>query len=901
MPALSRLLPLALTAAVLSQPLRAAPLDLAFLPPQVGEQSLCGNGRAEERTQDLPGPGQGELTNAERIRFLQRDIRRYQSDTPGRHFDFITALRQRLSSADESLAGIAELLDLIGLHIDAGRLADLESAGLVQQLAEARDTLNNSQRMQLAQFYLHGIGLPRDEDMAHQLILEAGFGGHPDALLYIARRMSEERPMPGWDAPADLTATLAFGGLLGQMDSGVCARAERIAEHYRTGGIVQPNPRIAYAWLKFAADLGSASAAWRMVEFHLSADAAEQNNEVMLHYLRRAVARGIVLDDSAKGRLGKGGVDADTLREILAFNQSEDRGRRRPTLTPLLHLDVNIDSEETSDGGPYLTYLREIAAIPSAPGAVFTEIAKELAVRLGRWAGEDQIIAALESAVARDDAEGMRLLAARHIRYRDDPARLNRAVDLLTRAATRHRDAEAMDALDTLFRCQAPEAPLIAQAEPWAKSYRATDHQSVPISATSLLALDPFKDPWTLARLQAQALQGRTGSLANYLQLVQVDPLAPDSRQRLWANRADNSDKTLEEFAKLEFELATNPAERALALEFFRRVYLNNGVTTALDLAVAMVNDSGTDPAMAEEIRRLLRQAGQRGEGAAIRLLARLEQAEAQVFTEFAPIIEARGDFLALMFALPHVTPDKRDDYVDRAVSEMNCSTKDTDELGEAHALLDNGAMSYHWRRVGLAIAGGNVLSKLRLTDGQITSFNSRTAPDALAVLTRDRGEDPAALWRLFDLTGSPDLASYDPLAAAAHFKALVARGDALPRAFDRYLSAPQALRDAIDDALDFDALVAQAAASGDADALWWHARLLLTRAATSDALARATDATRAAAEAGSIAAMAEYGRALALGTGIARDETEALEWLDKAATAGDEEAASLARRLRLR
>ncbi|TNF21587.1 MAG: sel1 repeat family protein [Rhodobacteraceae bacterium] len=900
MSALSRLLPLALGLAVLGPPLRAAPLDLAFLPPQVGEQSLCGNGRAEEPP-DLPGPGQGDLTNEERIRFLQRDIRRYQSEAPNRHFDFLTALRKRLSSADESLAGIPELLDLIGLHIDAGRLADLETAGLVQQLAEARETLNNGQRMQLAQFYLHGIGLPRDEAMAHQLILEAGFGGHADALLFIARRMGEDRPLPGWDAPADLTATLAFGGLLGQMDSGVCARAERIAEHYRTGGIVQPNPQIAYAWLKFAADLGSASAAWRVVEFHLGAEAPEQDNAVMLHYLRRAVDRGIVLDDSAKGRLGEGGVDVDTLREILAFNQAEDRGRRRPTLTPLLQLGVNIDSQETSEGGPYLTYLREIAAIPSAPGAVFTEIARELAVRLGRWAGEDEIIAALETAVARDDAEAMRLLAARHIRYRDDPARLDRAVDLLTRAATRHRDAAAMDALDALFRCQAPDAPLVAQAEPWARAYRATDHRSVPISATSLLALDPFKDPWTLARLQAQALQGRTSSLANFLQLVQVDPMAPATRQRLWAGRADNSDKTLEEFAKLEFELATNPAERALALEFFRRVYLNNGVTTALDLAVAMVNDSGTDPAMAKEIRRLLRQAGQRGEGAAIRLLARLEQAEARVFAEFAPIIEARGDFLALMFALPHVAAEKRDDYFDRAVSEMNCSTKDTDELGEAHALHGNGAMSYHWRRIGLVIAGGNVLAKLRLTDGQITDFDTRAAPDAPGVLTRDRGDDPAARWRLFDLTGSPDLASHDPLAAAAHFKALVESGDNLPRAFDRYLAAPQALREAIDDALDFEALVARAAAAGDADALWRHARLLLTRAATSDALSRATEATRAAAEAGAIAAMAEYGRALALGTGVSRDETEALEWLDKAATAGDEAAASLARRLRLR
>ena len=57
MPTLNRLMPLALAAALLTPPMaRAAPLQLAFLPPQVGEQSLCGAPR-DEITQDLPGPG----------------------------------------------------------------------------------------------------------------------------------------------------------------------------------------------------------------------------------------------------------------------------------------------------------------------------------------------------------------------------------------------------------------------------------------------------------------------------------------------------------------------------------------------------------------------------------------------------------------------------------------------------------------------------------------------------------------------------------------------------------------------------------------------------------------------------------------------------------------------------
>lgn len=905
MSALSRLLGAPCVLALLAPAaLPAAPLDLAFLPPAVEEQSLCGRAAAERRVDDGSPGDEDALTEMERARYLQRDIRRYQSADPDRHFDFIATLRARLSSADARFSGAAELIDLIGLHIDAGRFDALEQAGLVAQLTAQRPLLTNGQKMQLAQFHRNGIGTPADTSAADDLILEAAFAGHPEALLLVARRMAEARPLPGWDAPEDLTATMAFGGLLGQMDSGVCARAERIAHEYLSGGIVHRNAEIGWAWYRFAADLGSARAAWRMVEFHLSAAAEDQDSAEMLHFLRRAVARGIVVDDGSRGRLEKGGIDADTLREILAHTQADDRGRRRASLTPLLQTGVNIDAMETSLSGPYLTYLREIATIPGAPGLVFTQLAQELSVRLGRWAGEDEIIAQLEIATARNDPAGMRALAARLLRYRDDPAQFNRAVDLLTLAATRHRDAAAMNDLDRLFRCQAPDAPLLDQAEPWARAYAGTTHKMVALTPSNLMALDPYKDPWRLARLQSQALDGRTLSLAHYLQLVQRDPIATETAQRIWADRTDNSDKTLEEFAKLEFALATNPAERALALEFFRRVYLNNGVTTALDLSVAMINDSGMNPAMAEEVRHLLRQASHRGEGAAIRLLARLgktPEAERRVFDEFAGIIDDRGDFLAMMFALPHVAETRRDDYFDRAVSLMACSTKDTDELGEAHAIHGTAPMSFHWRQIGLAIAGHNTLSKLRLTNGQMAGFDTRPAPGPAQVVARDRAGDLQGQWRLYHLTAQPDLASYAPQQAAAHFKTLVDRGDTLPRAFEQYLAAPEELRRAIDETFDFPQLVARIAAAGEPEALWRHARLLQNRATTEQSLAEAITALRAAAHAGAVPAMAELGRNLAMGAGIARNETEALEWLDKAATGGDSDAADLARWLRLR
>ena len=94
---------------------------------------------------------------------------------------------------------------------------------------------------------------------------------------------------------------------------------------------------------------------------------------------------------------------------------------------------------------------------------------------------------------------------------------------------------------------------------------------------------------------------------------------------------------------------------------------------------------------------------------------------------------------------------------------------------------------------------------------------------------------------------------------------------------------------------------MARIAAAGEPEALWRHARLLQNRATTAQSLAEAITALRAAAHAGAVPAMAELGRNLAMGAGVARNETEALEWLDKAATGGDSDAADLARWLRLR
>ncbi|KNG93295.1 tetratricopeptide repeat protein [Pseudaestuariivita atlantica] len=884
----------------------ARTLDIVFLPPTLEPRNVCTPGPSDKPDELQTEGGDEDLTDRMRIRFIDRHIKRLVREDPVRWFAFIGDLIDWRARIDPSFAGVDATLAKIDLHIAAGQLDALTQAALVPDLAAQTDDLFNAQKMALAQLYMEGTGVEVDIAFAQELIRDAAFAGHANALLDIARMDLQGTPMPGWDAPLDLTVTMAFGGLLGQMDRGVCRRAERLAQEYTTGTVVSHNADVARAWLRFAADMGSARAAWRMVERQLNAPAAEKDNVEMLRYLELAVARGITLDEGQVAAVEMSGADVDTVREILGFNHSEDAGTGRPQLSPLFRLSVNIDGQEADEDGLYLDYLREVTRLPNAPGRAFTRLGKEVLVKRGRWAGEAEAQALFTQAAERGDAEGQYELARLLVRYRDDPVQLNRAADLWADSVSRHGMETAMNQLDALYRCKAPDAPRLWEAEPWAEAYAATEHRTVPLSATDLVALDPYKEPWTIARLQSQALDGRIESLARHVQRVQLDPFASERAQRIWARRLDRSDKALEVFAELEFELATNPAERTRAIELFRRVYLNNGVTTALDLAIALTEDNARVPEVADEILRLLDQAANRGEGAAIRLKARLlsgQRSERSVYEEYAQEIEDRGDFLAMMFALPHVAPEKRADYFDRAAQQMNCSTKDVEEMADAHTILGDAAQAYRWKQIGLTIAGKHVLSKLRLSDIQLAAFDTGAAPDREGVAARAVADgDAGALRTLYRLTSDPDLEGFDPDLAADHLLALVTRGNAQDKAWvlGQFRRAPRDVQDAVMARFDMGALYRQLGQGGDVAARTEYGLMLRDRATTRGELAEAAKWLLSAAEGGHVAAMAAYGEMLGQGQGVVRDVPGALHWLDQAAASGDRGSKRAARLLRL-
>lgn len=278
-------------------------------------------------------------------------------------------------------------------------------------------------------------------------------------------------------------------------------------------------------------------------------------------------------------------------------------------------------------------------------------------------------------------------------------------------------------------------------------------------------------------------------------------------------------------------------------------------------------------------------------------------RSESEVFAQFADKIEARGDFLALLFAIPHIQPTQVDDYIDRAVSLMSCGTKDVDELGDAYAIREDGTMSHHWRNVGLHFEGGHVLSKLRVTNRQMQWFDDGAAPDPVERAAQALAEgDQSALMRLIRLTANPDLPTYDPQSAVEYFVTAVRRGeetDLAPLA-EIYRVTPEELRTALDAKIDWDQILQRVAHNGDVTAAYALGMRMRDSATSTSSLAQSLDWLETAAQRGHRDAMYETGYALGFGLGRAADAKGAVAWLEQAASLGHPDAEALAHTLRI-
>ena len=758
-------LTLALTTACwLSAPAQAERLTLSFPPPDLPPGNICNAPIERFDDQETQVADDSDFAAAvevpdERIAFLGRDIRNLRRDDPHGAFDFIMALITRLAELDEDYAGIDETFDRVETYVAARRLDDLRREGLLTALTEQIIDMDWGQTVRLARYYMNGIAVEKDRDFAKELIIDKAYLGSAGALLEVLRMRMRGEELDNWVLDTEETARLAYGGLIGRPNRGLCGRAERMALEYIEGDILTPNPNLAFAWRKFAADMGGAEASWRMVEHYLSATGEQSDQAALRHYLQQAVEGGfVVLPATVQDIVSSGAEVEEEVRRLLRDNHARVGQSDRKSAVPYLEMDARLVAMEIAEAGIYLEYLYEIAELPDPPASVLTRLAKEIGLRKGRWKRREEIDEFLRRAVALGEPEAAVLLARSLITEREDPKAMSEAEALLTDAVARHGYAEAMRSLNTLYRCQMPDGPHLDAANHWSQAYRAAGIHPINISTGDLARLDPERDPEVIAHIHALALIGHGGSSASWLQYLQSDAASSTTAIRHWAGRVSRSDLALETYLRQEFELAITPLQRKSTVELFRRAYLDIGSAVSLDLALTLVEHAGRDPDSAAQIEQLLRNSANRGEGAAIRLLQRLTGRDsADIYAEFAGTIEARGDFLATLYAAPFISDFTFRRYMNRAVSMMNCSTKDITEIMEVYATRDWDEETLHWLRVGQAVEGGNSLMRLGLTNRQIEDFGRGTS------IARDMVSGPAPAERRYDRLRQLYLATSDP------------------------------------------------------------------------------------------------------------------------------------------
>jgi len=148
-PGLIAALTLTLTTAA---PAWADTIDVAFLPPQVVPQDPCNAPPAEVPDDLSTGASAIDPEAVLYLEFLRRDICYLSAEGADRWFDFILTLIDWQETLDPGFADNSALLARIALHVDAGRLAELQAAGPIDQLRQRSGQMTDAQRMALAQY-----------------------------------------------------------------------------------------------------------------------------------------------------------------------------------------------------------------------------------------------------------------------------------------------------------------------------------------------------------------------------------------------------------------------------------------------------------------------------------------------------------------------------------------------------------------------------------------------------------------------------------------------------------------------------------------------------------------------------------------------------------------------------
>ena len=889
-------------------PVQAKTVDLMFEPPELAVGQVCDQRLGDEalvaKWQDIDPDALPETDTG----VIKRDLRRLIELDPQRWFDLVSAVLARFKELDPAYSDANLLIDRIELLLAAGRVSEVQTNRLVDQLAAMDLTQTPRAQNLLAGYLMRGVGVAKDEQRGEALLLAAAYGGNADAILTLVEREIVGDPVDGWTVPPDLGVTMAFGALVGKLDPLICDRVNRIAREYMNGEIVTRDPALAERWYRFSADLGDALSAWRVAEMHLRAEDISKNNDILLRYLTAASDAGLPyarvtlarlqadgalmprdLDAAdATYRAAAGGDWAPGAASHVLFLQAQSR--RDPTWTPR-----------------YVDALAGLARSPDAPAWALIAMADQVLSTKGRWAGEAEALALLDRALTLGEQAALEKIAPMKFRGAKSPAEFYAVMDQLTQVVVSSGEVDPMLELSSAFICRAPDAPQVAEADYWVSIAQSTSTLAVDFTPQALAALAANPDPIAEGEIQTQALTGRVTAIAQYLYLLEQRGAAP-ATLAFWTDYAARFPGVTTARASLALQAAASPADRAAALDLFRQAVQRGESSAGTQFAEALLEEGHATPQTQAEALQILLPLAESGSGDAMAMLPLADPEQfpslAAVYDRFGTVIDDRGDFDALLLALPLI----RDrsvyaDYLTRATSITGCTFDEALRLTDAIGRAGDRALFERWLRITDYLARGDGAALADLADVYSRYATDADRPRILAYYEAARAAGSrVAINRLLTVYSRPSAPQYDAALSAELFIDLVriSTPEDLPSALSRLRNASPAIRTIAYRSIDETALYLTAAKSGNAVAMHEYALLLRKSAATAAEVLDSTDWLHRAAKAGEPAAMVDYAESLVFGIGTAPSRDEAMVWLQKAADLGSDEAAERLRSLKL-
>lgn len=897
----SRLFAAALLVGVsFASPTLAAPVEVDFLPPEIPAQEVCVAKKADPDVvarwlawDEVSIPeGDPEL--------VLRDARRLRDLNPTGNFELV----------DKMLAVVAKMpaprvpdtaIDRINLYLKAGKVPQLRETGVIDRLEASADSLAPKALNLLSTLYLDGLVVKKDREKGLDYVTRAAMGGNADALLRLASMNIAGEQVPGWDLDPKLAVTMAFGALVGKLDPEICDRIGRIAREYSKGLVVKQDHVIAEQWLRLAADLGDANAAWKVAQLHLESELIVKNNDTLLKYLNIAADRDVAAAQVEMGKFYEAGalVDEDLERAEDYYRRASGLGSRNALfrLATLLETEQAIPQKREA----FKATLTLLVGMSQPPGWAFSKLAKLVLEERGRWAGEAEAKALLEKGVALEDADSAQELAFILLRHRDEPGVFERATELLGFAVTYAGKIDPMTDLRQAYLCRAPKGADMRLASFWQRTEDAAGNSTAFMDSDDIGALDPGADPISLAKLQTHALYGRPNSVAYYVDYLSRNGASPEMLA-FWQSRIDPVPATVDALARHRLTVEPTPEVIEETIAALKDARADGLPRAAVDLGSVLLDYFPNDAEKRQEAIGYLTEAAQQGQGDAILRLLPIMLADGITDTEllakYNEAIEERGDADALIFAASNTTDEaQRHDYLYRAASVIDCTFENTIKLAGAFVATADDTETEHWLQVSLRLAGEDGWRHTAIADRYMAMGGEERAKTAIELFDKAvaMGDD-TAVSRLVKIYADPDSEDYAPTKAVAMFKRMIDDAPVadLGKIREKVLKTPPAIQTAVMEEVDWSARYAAAAASGDAEAM---RELALYLRATGTTVAEARDAStwlQRAADAGDAMAMVELAKAYAMGIGIEPSIQQATVLLKDAAGLGNSEAQRL-------